>query len=71
MPSDIEQIAAIKTQTLALIAQITAEPKPTYDIDGQSIAWSDYLKQLRETVEWCNERLAGEEPFEVRSQGYT
>ena len=70
MPSDIEQIATIKTQTLALIAQITAEPKPTYNIDGQSIAWGDYLKPLRETVEWCNERLTGEEPFEFHSQGY-
>ena len=71
MPSDAEQIAAIKTQTLALIAQITAEPKPTYDVDGQMIAWGDYLKQLRQTVDWCNRKLAGEEPFEFRSRGYT
>ena len=71
MPSDAEQIAAIKTQTLALIAQITAEPKPTYTIDGQTIAWSEYLKQLTETVDWCNEKLAGEEPFEFQSRGYT
>lgn len=71
MPSDAEQITTIKTQTLARIAEITAEPKPTYDIDGQKIAWGDYLKQLRRTVDWCNEKLAGEEPFEVRSQGYS
>lgn len=71
MPSDAHQIAAIKTQTLALIAQITAEPKPTYNIDGQTIAWADYLGQLRQTVDWCNERLAGEEPFEFQSRGYT
>ncbi len=71
MPSDAEQIAAIKTQTLALIAQITAEPKPTYNVDGQMIAWGDYLKQLQQTVDWCNQKLAGEEPFEFRSRGYT
>ena len=71
MPSDAEQIATIKTQTLARMAEITAEPKPTYNIDGQMIAWADYLKQLQRTVDWCNEKLAGEEPFEFQSQGYT
>lgn len=68
---DIETIAAIKTQTLALMAEITANPKPTYQIDGQMIAWSGYLAQLQTTVDWCNEKLSGESPFEVRSQGYT
>ena len=71
MPSDAEQVATIKTQTLARIAEITAQPKPTYDVDGQKIAWSDYLKQLRRTVDWCNAKLAGEEPFEFPSRGYT
>jgi hypothetical protein len=71
MSSDAEQIAAIKTQTLALIAEITVEPKPSYNIDGQKIAWSDYLEQLRRTVDWCNEKLSGEEPFEFRSQGFS
>lgn len=71
MPSDAEQIATVKTQTLARIAEITAQPKPTYDVDGQKIAWGDYLRQLRSTVDWCNRKLAGEEPFEFQSQGYT
>lgn len=71
MPGDAQQIATIKTQALARIAEITAEPKPTYTIDGQTIAWGDYLKQLQQTVDWCNQKLAGEAPFEFRSQGYT
>ena len=71
MPSDTQQIATIKTQTLARIAEITAEPKPDYELDGQRIAWGDYLARLRATVDWCNEKLAGEEPFEIRSQGYS
>ena len=71
MPSDAEQIATIKTQTLARIAEITAQPKPNYDVDGQQIAWGDYLKQLQTTVDWCNQKLAGEEPFEFHSQAVT
>ncbi len=71
MPSDAEQVATIKTQTLGRIAEMTAAPKPTYNVDGQMIAWGDYLLQLQATVDWCNEKLAGEVPFEIRSQGYS
>jgi hypothetical protein len=71
MSSNAEQIATIKSQTLARIAEITARPKPTYQIDGQLVAWGDYLTQLQRTVDWCNANLAGESPAEVRSQGYT
>jgi len=52
----------IKTQTLSLIAELTANPKPTYNIDGQSVLWTDYLKQLRTTVEWCDQQIARNEP---------
>lgn len=69
--SDATSISTIKTQTLAVIAEITAQPKPTYQIDGQMISWGDYLSQLRNTVDWCNEKLAGETPFEIRSQGWS
>jgi hypothetical protein len=71
MPSDIEQIELIKTQTLARIAEITAEPKPTYQIDGQQVDWADYLIRLQKTVEWCNAQLAAHGPIEVQSRGIT
>ena len=52
----------IKTQTLSMIAELTANPKPTYNVDGQSVQWSDYLKQLRATIEWCDQQIAQSEP---------
>jgi len=51
----------IKTQTLSMIAEMTASPKPSYNVDGQSIQWTDYLKQLRATVEWCDQQIARSE----------
>lgn len=69
--SDVEQLRAIKSQTLAVMAEITAAPKPTYDVDGQQVAWTEYLRQLQGTVDWCDARLAGHEPFEVASQAGT
>jgi hypothetical protein len=69
--SDSETIATIKSQTLALISDITANPKPSYSIDGQQVAWNEYLRQLQTTVEWCDRRLATAEPLELHTTGYT
>jgi hypothetical protein len=71
MPSDFEQIRTIMSQALAIIAELTANPKPTYYIDGQTVSWNDYLKSLQATVDWCERKLAGQEPFEIHSQGTT
>lgn len=68
MPSDAEQFASIKSQTLALIVSITANPKPSYEVDGQRVAWTEYLRRLQETVAWCDERMAAEGPFEVETR---
>jgi hypothetical protein len=68
MPSDAEQLATIKSQTLELLRQITAQPKPSYEIDGQQVAWADYLARLQATVSWCDQALASGEPIEVRSR---
>lgn len=69
--TDADMLRAIKTQTLALIAEITTTPKPNYSIDGQAVAWADYLARLQEVVAWCDARLAAEEPFEIHSRGCT
>ena len=71
MSSDTQQIALIKSQTLAQIVDLTANPKPTYQLDGQMVSWNRYLEILEHTVAWCDLQLAAAEPFEVRSQGYT
>lgn len=68
MPTDLEQIQTIKSQALASIAEITANPKPSYTIDGQSVAWNAYLYRLRQTVDWCDRKQAAQQPVEVRSQ---
>jgi hypothetical protein len=71
MPTDLEQIATIKTQTLARIVEITAQPKPTYDIDGQKVNWETYLKQLHATADWCDQQLLANDPFDATSQAVT
>ena len=69
--SDAAMIAAIKTQTLTLIASVTESPKPSYSIDGQSVAWGEYLARLQAIVDWCDQKIADYDPFEVHTEGYT
>ncbi len=71
MPTDLQQIVTIRSQVLAAIAEITAHPKPSYTIDGQTVSWNSYLRHLRQTVDWCERKLASQQPVEVRSQATT
>ena len=72
MATDAEQLATIKTQTLAIIVTITASPKPTYNIDGQEVEWAEYLAQLQSTIAWVDKQaVQAGGPYEVHSQGYT
>ena len=71
MPPDIQQLAAIRSQTLARLAEITAEPKPSYRVDGQEVAWGDYLAQLQCTIDWCDAKLARQQPIELQTRGST
>ncbi len=69
MASDAEMIGQIKSQTLSLIADLTAQPKPSYAVDGQQVSWADYLRRLQQTVDWCDQQLAAAEPFEFQTEG--
>ena len=62
----------IKEQALEILEQITAHPKPSYNIDGQQISWGAYLAQLQKTIEFCETMIAKDSgPYEVHSRGYT
>ncbi|HEY2883105.1 MAG TPA: hypothetical protein VGJ15_11740 [Pirellulales bacterium] len=69
--SDREQIETIRQQTLAQLVDLRAAPKPTYSIDGQLVSWTAYIQSLQNTVDWCDAKLVGLEPFEVQSQATT
>jgi len=71
MPTDLEQLRTIKSQALAQLVELRANPKPSYQIDGQQVAWTEYLRQLQLTVDWCDNKLAAAEPFEYTTRGRT
>jgi hypothetical protein len=70
MATNAENIATIKSNTLAMLATMSEAPKLNYSENGRSWSWTDYQLMLQKRVEWCNQQLAAEEPFEVESYGY-
>ncbi len=42
MATDAEQIATIRSNLLANLATESANPKPSYNIDGQQVDWNGY-----------------------------
>jgi len=69
--SDREQIDSIRSLSLAQLAELRADPKPTYWLDGQRVHWQQYAESLQKTIDWCDQKLLEIEPFEIRSQGGT
>lgn len=69
---DTTKLELARTQILDRIVEITASPKPSYSIDGQSFSWNEYLKTLLEQVKALDEVIAGSQGqlFEI-TQGFT
>lgn len=56
----------------ARLADVTANPKPSYSVDGESVSWTEYFNALTQqqlALEQALQRANG--PFEVRSRGIT
>jgi hypothetical protein len=70
-PSDLEQLQTIRANLLARLAEMTASPKPNYSLDGESYAWADLFDRYMRQLETINAQLAGQEPFEFHTRGYT
>lgn len=65
----VSDVETIKSQALERLLELTTSPKPTYSVDGQSVSWGEYLKQLQETVRWCDEQIIREQgPYEIETR---
>ncbi|MCC6493660.1 MAG: hypothetical protein IT424_11645 [Pirellulales bacterium] len=66
---NIEEIEAIRTQTIVHIQDLLAASGPTITVNGTETPWAPLLAPLRATLDWCDHKLAEYQPFEVRSAG--
>ena len=55
-----------------LLAEISANRKPSYSIDGQSVSWTEYQRFLVDQIKALQElEQTSAGPFEVRTYGNT
>lgn len=67
----IDDLTTARDNFAAKLAEVSASPKPTYNIDGQSVSWTEYYKFLSDQVERLNVQISSGDPFEVVSTGIT
>jgi hypothetical protein len=68
---NVQQIEAIRDQTIAQIQDLLATTGPTIPVNGVDVVWAPLLASLQRMLDWCDEKLAEYQPYEVRSQGGT
>jgi hypothetical protein len=52
--------------------ELLQKPKPTYDIDGQTVKWNEYLDLLNKSMAAIDEQIKEQEgPYELETTGYT
>ena len=72
MPTAAQNVQTAIDNVAAQLVEITANPKPTYSIDGQSVSWTEHYRALLQTFKdlvALQQMIGG--PFEVRSIGTT
>jgi hypothetical protein len=58
VPSDADQIATIRSNLLAALATESANPKPSYNIDGQNVDWNGYRTAILGQIAALNALLS-------------
>jgi hypothetical protein len=60
-------LKTILNQLTALYAQITLQPKPTYNVEGNHYYWTEYQEMLGRQIEQLTKLIAQACPFEIVS----
>jgi hypothetical protein len=72
MATYAENLKTTRDNIAAKLAEMSANPKPNYSIDGVSYSWDQLRMSLSQQLKDVNEMLAmADGGFEIRSQGIT
>lgn len=71
MPTQLENLLAARDNVAANLAAITADPKPNYTIDGQSVSWQGLFDSYVAQLEKLNAQINAADPYEFETRGET
>lgn len=66
-------LSTLRTQISQRLVEITASPKPSYNVNGQQVAWNEYFKALTDQLDKINALIAEDDgtPWEEEMQVFT
>lgn len=71
MATDAENLVIIRSNILQRLADLTANPKPSYDIDGQQVDWTAYQEMLFRQLADVDSAIASGGAFHFDTQVIT
>jgi DNA-binding ferritin-like protein len=75
MATYMENLETARDQCAERLVEITASPKPSYNVNGQQVSWTAYQQMLTKQISELNSLIAQGEPdttpTEIISQGLT
>ena len=60
-----DSLTTARDNMSTVLAEITASPKPSYQVGGQQMSWTEYQESLLKNIENINRLLAQASPFEI------
>lgn len=70
MPTYEQNLTTIRDNIAAKLAEISANPKPNYSVDGQSVSHGDFFAMLMRQMAEANAAIASGTPFEIVTEIY-
>lgn len=71
MTASYEQnLVTIRDNIAASLASISANPKPNYSVDGQTVSHADFFAMLMNQLKAANAAISAGTPFEIETQAY-
>lgn len=65
MATIAENLQTARENIAAKLAEISADPKPTYTDGSRTVSWESFFKMLTDQMEALDKRLAASQPVEV------
>lgn len=63
-----EDLVTIRDNISAKLVEISANPQPSYSVEGQSVSWNDYFRMLTEQLKNMNQAINQANPFIISTR---
>lgn len=69
--AELDDLVAARANIAARLREITATPKPSYSIDGQTFSWTEYFEALSRQYRSLGELAGAQDEYFEQTQLFT